>query len=331
MKRAFEDNLPRVKPRVRFGADATALQEIDTAQSDATVHPGVVASSVDAQRLAQHVLRSPFPANSEVEDEPEVAETPSAPEPVRTSAARATPRPHVTPAPKTESRRPEAVTAPVAAAAADDGVLRRERLRSRLRSLSNGTATRPSGNPDAVLAAAEDLVQQLADSRATTARLEADLRNARRDLERAVEEGEQSRQEGDSLRSQLGEARGLLGSLETELGAIEAERDEVLYEVRRLREAESDRTESLANLSRELDDARRELSEKQSEQSEILNELQQSDADRAALRAEVQRLEQERARTLEEISATAVAEGELRAQRGALSRVHQVLAAARKS
>jgi hypothetical protein len=331
MKRAFDDNLPRVKPRVRYGADATALQEIDTAHSDAPVHPGVVASSVDAQRLAQHVLRSPFPANSEIEDEPEAAETPPSPEPVRTPTARAATKPHVTPAPKTETRRPEAASTPVVPASADDGVLRRERLRSRLRSLSNGTATRPSGNPDAVLAAAEDLVQQLADSRATTARLEADLRNARRDLERAVEEAEQGRQEGDTLRSDLGEARGLLGSLESELTAIEAERDEVLFEVRRLREAESDRTESLANLSRELDDARRELSEKQSEQSEILNELQQSDADRAALRAEVQRLEQERARTLEEISATAVAEGELRAQRGALSRVHQVLAGARKS
>lgn len=330
MKRAFDDNLPRVKPRVRFGAETSTLEELDGPSSATSAREGVVASSVDAQRLAQHVLRSPLPAEiagtADEDDEPEaVKPSASIPEAPRAPVARVTP-----PSPAT-SRAPQAPATAARGQAVDDSALRRERLRSRLRSLSNGGALRPSGNPEAVLAAAEDLVQQLATSRATVARLEGDLRGARRDLEHSVTEAEQGRIEAESLRAELGEARALLGTLETELAALESERDEVLFEVRRLREAEAARSESLASLSRQLDDARRELGEKQSEQAEILAELQQSDAERAALKAEVQRLEQERAHTLQELEATAVAEGELLAQRGTLSRVHQVLAQARKS
>jgi predicted nucleic acid-binding Zn-ribbon protein len=324
-----------VKPRVRFGAETTALEEVEIQASGIPAGSGAVASSVDAQRLAQHVLRSPFPA--EADDSSPVSASPdsnhhlptvepsaSTPEAPRARVSRPASPPRAAPA-AIEAREDATPRE-----SADDSAVRREKLRSRLRSLSSGGTLRQSGNPEAVLAAAEDLVQQLASGRATIARLEADLRGARRDLEHSVAEAERSRNEGETLRAELGEARGLLGTLETELTALEAERDEVLYEVRRLREAEAARSESLASMSRELDEARRDIGEIQSEQAEILNELQQSDAERTALKAEVQRLEKERARSLQEIEATAVAEGELREQRGTLSRVHQVLAAARE-
>jgi DNA repair exonuclease SbcCD ATPase subunit len=325
MKRAFDDNLPRVKPRVRFSAETTALEELETSSESASTTVNVVVSSVDAQRLAQHVLGSPLSSRGIDEEAEIVARAHPIPEAPR-AAAPVSPRgdpPRAPPTAPAPNGRTEAH--------ATEGAQRREKLRSRLRSLSSGPVQRPTGNPEAVLNAAEELVEQLAVGRATIARLEADLRSARRDLETSVTEAEMSRQEGETLRGELGETRALLGTLETELGALEAERDEVLYEVRQLREAESARSESLANLSRELDEARRELLEKQSDETEILNELQQSDAERTALKAEVQRLEQERARNLQEIEATAVAEGQLREQKGTLSRVHQVLAAARKS
>jgi hypothetical protein len=326
MKQAFDDNLPRVKPRVRFGTEATtALSELAPTPTEPE-HRDVVAPSVDAQRLAQQVLRSPLPA--------EVTEQPH--EPKRGAASEAAsviPKPSATTG---ASRTKTAPSAPVAETSAqrgdavDPGAVRREKLRSRLRSLAQNGATYPSGAPDAVLAAAEDLVQELAGSRATASRLESDLRLARRDLEQSVKEAERGRQETGALRSALEEAKALLANLETELTAVEAERDEVLYEVGKLREAESTRTESLANLSHELDDARRQLAEKQSEQEEILNELRQGDLELSALKAEVRRLEEERARNLREIEASAAAQGELRDERGTLSRVHQVLAAARE-
>jgi chromosome segregation ATPase len=313
MKRAFDNNLPRVKPRVRFGSDAS---ELGDAPTEGVHRNGSVGSSVDAQRLAQQVLRSPLSSNESVE----VAEVEEAPVVEERPVARISEPP------------PDLRQEISSRIGADTSAQRREKLRARLRNLTPpGNAARSSGNPEAVLAAAEDLVQQLADSRATSSRLEADLKSARRDLERSVADAEQGRREGESLAAELAEARGLLGSLESELGAIEGERDEVLFEVHQLREAESARSESLASLSRELDEARRELVEKQSEQAEILSELQQSDAERARLQLEVERLEQDRKRTLQELEATSVAEGQLREQRGTLSRVHQVLVAARKS
>jgi chromosome segregation ATPase len=320
MKRAFENNLPRVKPRVRFGAEMTEvsqplemseLREFADRSAEAP-REGVVTSSVDAQRLAQQVLHTPL-SSGDTEEGPDLVEAAEPPQR------------------RTEARRTEARTEPPARVTPNEAAQRREKLRSRLRSLANGGALRSGGSPDAVIAAAEDLVQQLESSRAVNARLEAELKGARRDMERAATDAEQGRREGESLQREVVEARELLGSLEAELAAVEAERDEVLYEVRRLREAESTRSDSLTSLSRELDESRRELAEKQAEQAEILNELRQSDADRAKLRLEVSRLEQERARTLQELEATALAEGELREQRGTLSRVHQVLAAARKS
>ncbi len=306
MKQAFEANLPRVKPRVRFNIDTNGHDESVT---DEIAKAPVVASSVNAQELAQQVLRSPLPA-PEVEDQNES----EAPPPVKATARKADEHP-VAPPPRMD---------------ADASVLRREKLRSRLRSLSAGAALKPAGSAEGVLAAAEDLVQQLDASHVLNARLESELKGARRDLERAAADAEQATQERERLLVELAEARGLLESVELELAALESERDEVLHEVRAQREAESARAEGLRSLSTELDEARREIAEKQSEQEEILSELQQSDADRARLRLEVRRLEEERARTLQELEATAVAEGELREQRGTLSRVQQVLAAARK-
>jgi hypothetical protein len=325
MKQAFDENLPRMKPRVRFGSEpTTALSELASPPSEPE-HRDVVAPSVDAQRLAQQVLRSPLTAD--------VVE--NAPEPKRATAhegASVVAKPSAT---NGASRAKSATSTPIAETPTqrgdmtNAGAVRREKLRSRLRSLAQNGAAYPSGAPDAVLAAAEDLVQQLAGSRATASRLEADLRIARRDLEQSVKEAERGRQETSALRSSLDEAKGLLANLETELTAVEAERDEVLYEVGKLREAESSRSESLASLSHELDDARRQLTEKQGEQEEILNELRQSDLELSALKAEVRRLEEERARNLREIEASAATQVELRDERGALSRVHQVLAAAR--
>jgi hypothetical protein len=325
MKQAFDDNLPRTKPRVRFGSETTtALNELASPPSEPE-HHDVVAPSVDAQRLAQQVLRSPLPAEV----------TPTAHQPRQATTSDET---SVSPKHSGTNGSARAKAAPSASVAEsaiprgdapDTSAVRREKLRSRLRSLAQNGAAYPSGAPDAVLAAAEDLVQQLAGSRATTSRLESDLRVARRDLEQSVKEAERGRQETSALRAALDEAKGLLTNLETELTAVEAERDEVLYEIGKLREAESSRSESLASLSHELDDARRQLVEKQGEQEEILNELRQGDLELSALKAEVRRLEDERARNLREIEASAAAQGELRDERGALSRVHQVLAAAR--
>jgi DNA repair exonuclease SbcCD ATPase subunit len=337
MKRAFDENVPRVKPRVRFGVNSEASTDVsgettvvETARETTTVEAAPARAEAHTSAIGESaadvhaaVSSAAEAVLSEVEDDAleersTVQSRPAAASPATPSSA----------APVAEAPR---ARVPAQAQADDASDQRRRKLRSRLWALQNPTPVLDATSPkaaDAVVAAAEGLTRELSEARSQVGRLEHELSRARADLSRAVAEAEAERQRSSAQSGQIAEARGLLANLETELSVVEEERDEVLAEVRSLREADGARRDSLAALSRELDETRRALSEARAEQAEIVRELETGDAEIARLSHDVRRLEGEKSRFLQELTEMSSAKGELLDSRRTIERVHQLLAVA---
>ena len=296
MKKAFDDNLPRHRPKLRMGSFSQPPEAASAVAEEFARAPGAaVDPSVDVHAAAEAALRSQL--------DPEA-------EPERTA-----------PTPPAESH-------------LDDlgAELRRRKLRSRLAALTAGAPTLAPEAPEAaqeVLGAAEAVTVELAAARERGDRLEAELARARTDLDKAAAEVERHRRDHAEAATRLDEARGLLGTLESELSAIEEERGEALLVVGALRFADAARVESLARLNDDLDHARKDLVELRSERAELLRELEAEEAQSAALNREVARLSAEKGRLATELSEAARTRGALVESRKALEEVHRVLAVAR--
>jgi hypothetical protein len=320
MKKAFEDNLPRVKPRVRFNAPVESVPTEATA-SPAGFEPAVadpVAASAELRAAVQSAAEAALREDRPVTEEHPVAPA-SPPESGRRPVANAGPsllRDEPSPSPRAvDSREPPADQ-------------RRRKLRNRLWAIQHQVVQAKPEGPGEVLAAAEGLALELTEARARASRFERELTRARADLSTAVAEAEAERQRVDAQHAQLGEARQLLAGLEVELSMLEEERDEVLTEVRLLRQADGARRESLTALSQELDEARRGVAEARAEQVEIVRELEAGDIEIGRLTHELKRVEGERSRLLEELTELSGTKGELADSRRTLERVHQLLAVA---
>jgi septal ring factor EnvC (AmiA/AmiB activator) len=335
MKKAFEDNLPRFKPRVRqpgssglgapesHGDDQTAEPTTEVSASAGAASPTngtpaepSTAPSVDVRAAVEAALRN--------QSEPHAA-----PSVTRFGTNGAAPSP----------RRERPAATPPAAKAGDaptledaQADLRRRKLRSRLAALTSVTPALDPESPRAaeeVLGAAEALSRELGVARERGDRLESELGRARADLDRAVGEVERRRRDYDDLAKKLDGARALLGNLEAELTALEEERDEALYEVGALRAADAERSADVERLTADLDAGLRQLSELKAERAELLRELDTEEVESAALRREVARLGAERARLTEQLADASRAKGALADSRKALEEVHRVLAVAR--
>ncbi len=335
MKKAFEDNLPRVKPRVRFSVpvegapaqEATGSAENGSERVD--IHAAVQSAAEAAllrragntagpcaggriSRLPRQPLPHPFPSSGRA-----VCTAEELAPPARVPAEES-------PLPPARAGRTCANPVELSCRSAC-----RRKLRNRLLAIQDQAAkTTAADNPGEVLAAAEGLALELNEARARASRFERELTRARADLSTAVAEAEAERQRVDAQQAQLAEARQLLTGLEAELSMLEEERDEVLTEVRGLRQADGARRDSLTALSQELDEARRGLAEARAEQVEIVRELEAGDIEGARLTHELKRVEGERARLLEELTELSSTKGELADSRRTLERVHQLLAVA---
>ena len=349
MKRAFEENLPKFKPRVRFQPSGAPSASDDQPESRAPVEvvspsgqEGALAPGGEPPAAVPAMGRSVADVHAAVHSAAQAVLTESAPpesaasraRPARVQAAQA---PIDSPAPKSTAAvappvaRQAGVPTPEMAGGDDPTDARRRKLRARLWALQNPAPAFDGESPrapEAVVAAAEGLAEQLADARGRVDRLERDLSRARTDLTRAVAEAEVERQRVDGQQAQLAEARQLLAGLESELSMLEEERDEVLAEVRVLRQADGARRESLTSLSKELDQARRSLSEARAEQAEIVRELETGDAQLARLSQELSRLDGEKSQLIEQLTELSGAKGELANSRRTLERVHKLLAVA---
>lgn len=334
MKKAFEDNLPRQRPRVRLGSsqpsplDARPDEVAESAVRAATLAESSFGPSVDVRAAVEAALRShgesgeehgPIDPRAEAE-QPDASRPPSYGStsdagPLKTGPTDAQPR-------ATASAGPDALGAE----------LRRRKLRSRLTAL---TAASPEIDPESPKAAAELLgtaeavMVELTAARERGERLASELTRARADLDGVVAEVERRRRDQSEATARLGEARALLATLEIEMAALEEERGEALLAVGALRAADSARVEQLTRTSEDLDGARRQLAELRSERAELLRELEAEEVESASLRRKVAQLDAEKSHLEADLSEASRSRSALADSRKALEEVHRVLAVAR--
>jgi hypothetical protein len=303
MKRGFEENVPRVRPRVRLGRafDETGAEIEGAAQDDTpdTAPQLELAASPEAQRGGELAIPEP---------------SPEAPQP-----AAAQMRPSTAPPEEVAESRPpgpvEAAVQPIARASYD------------------GIASRPGPrrSPAAAQVAqlAKDLTTEVAHAAAANAQLRADLDGAVTALRRAAEEARDQRAETDHLAAELQKRGSLAEQLRREMELLEAERDGALGQVARLaRELREERTRA-AGAVRDADAARAEAAQAREHAQRLAAEAQARAAERDQARKAAEALTAERD-ALEEALVAARAEADEALQsRTALEEIHRALDEAR--
>jgi septal ring factor EnvC (AmiA/AmiB activator) len=335
MRKAFDANIPKLKPRLRpNGAPSATLPLDPDAAEPAAAEP------VEAAAAA------PIAAPVTVAPAPEVAAAPApavAPTPVPVAAAPAVTVP-AAPAPVAVVAAP-APAAPVAAPATAtvaapvpdvDG--RRERLAKIKRRVAD--AARPSPRPEpvptdparaaeSVLALVRDLEGELSRSREREDALRADLEDARGQAGRAAAEARASVERLQVVEQELEAKRTVLGELLGEMTALEEERDEAVRRAQALSALDEERARLLDDLSRRADEEARLRAEREEEVERLSEELRTGAVEGARLRAALTDLARERDDLSVEVQRTREERDALAAAKRALEQVHAALAQAR--
>jgi hypothetical protein len=339
MKKAFEANVSRSRPRVKLGS---LLEE--TAPPDEAAEPAPEASAVpapvsEAKEVAVEVKAParppPSPPRAAVAP-PAEAERPVAQaqgrrgaEAVAEMLARhAAPKP-ATPAPPSRAR-VEAPPAPVAAPPEETPTARREKLRQRLKAARE--TPRPAPLPATAAAAGVLAVEriaalqaELAEAKALNLGLAQELEATRRQAERATEEARTRVDEAKRLAAAVEGRTKLLADLEKELSSLEGERDEMLLAVQDLRAREAANAEERTLLDKELLERDRAISDGLAEEERLASEVESYREELDALRRLGATLTGEREMLAKQVAELTSERQELLEARKALEAVHRAL------
>jgi DNA repair exonuclease SbcCD ATPase subunit len=351
MKKAFDENVSRTKPRMRL---ASALGEAaDAAQAALTpaelsdeVKERVEAArtskptAVEAVQQALNAKPAPQAILHKVPTAP-VAPAPAAPAPVR--AAVEPPRERVevrAPPPPAPSRAavqppPELVEVqvPPPLRPEPDGAHRREKLKERLKAVRENP--RPEPLPATVAEAGvlaveriAHLQEELTKAKTLNLALTQDLESARRQSERATEEARSRMEEARRLASEMEGRAKLLADLERELGALEGERNETLLALQTARQTLDGAASEKSALESKISERDRQLSDSLAEEERLCTDLEASRSDAQALRRAVDTLNTERDTLARQVSELTQERLELLEARKALESVHRALSKA---
>jgi hypothetical protein len=314
VKRGFEDNVPKVRPRVRLGRalemgfvnDEPAPRDEPEPRNEPPPHDEPDARRGGGSRPDRAAAEDQGSAREEVEEAPR--ET-SRFEGVTEANEPPIPAPE-TREPRARPRQPELLEAALARAE-EAGTAREAKPRAR----KSQAATQ-------VTALAKELTFELNQAAEANARLKADLDAAVTALRRAAEEARDERDERERLVAEDARHKACAQELSAELELLEAERDGAL--------AQSART------ARELREARARESAKAAEASRAAAEAQEARETARRLAAELQaRLEErdaaraERDELSEALLAARAESDDAVESRNALEEVHRALNEAR--
>ena len=359
MKKAFDANVSRAKPRVRLGSlmteSAVTAATVESLAQQVAHEEAPVIESMDlgaalklraqarmarssAAQMLQEAIASP------AVDEVSARHTWAAPvheapafvveQPQAYVAAPVEPAP--VPAPRAHAEPPPAVTEVQTAPPPNfeaETIERRERLRERLKAVRENP--RPEPLPDTVAEAGVLAVERISalQSELTKARvmnlaLAQDLEAARRQAERATEEARLRMDEAKRLSSEMQGRVTLLSELERELESLEGERNESLLalqesrQVLELREREKhELVEIVAKKDQEIDDSL-------AEEERLAAELETAQETMGALRRSSDALKGERDTLARQVSELTRERAELLEARKALEAVHRALSSA---
>lgn len=362
MKKAFDQNVSRARPRLKLGPAASE-------ETPALEAPEEIAASVEApeapadlgQEVKARAERSKAPRPTAAEavqralEEGHRASTSSARaempvEDERVERNRAVAQGRQNEAESVEAPR-AVLRAPVARAEPPDTVIevqtpaaplpsqelhpeeRRERLKERLRAVRENP--RPEPLPPTVAEAGVLAVERIATLQVELQNLKAlnlaltqDLEAARRQAERATEEARLRMDEARRLSAEMEGRAKLLSELERELEALEGERDEALLALQETRASLEVGEKERDGLRAEIAQRDRALSESLSEEERLAGELEDAHRDAEALRKAVEALKSERDTLARQVSDLTVERAELLEARKALQAVHRALSQA---
>jgi chromosome segregation ATPase len=295
MRKAFDANVPKLKPRLR-GAVQTTPEAPPPAEAPASPAAlgGEGRGAGQGRAPVQAELPSTLPAV--VVDE-------------RTE--------------REFARGPAAPAEPVA----HDVQSRRERLAKIKRRVAEAARPTPRAAPapadparaaESVLGLVKDLERELFTAREREDALRADLEAARTDLTRFAGEGRTAAERLAAAETELAEKRQVLGEMLGEMGALEEERDEAVRRAQALSALDEERARLLDDVTRRADEEARVRAEREAEVEKLSEELRAGATDAARLRAAIGELARERDQLASDLDRARRERDELAAAKGAL-------------
>ncbi|MFY0563542.1 extensin-like protein [Archangium lansingense] len=352
MKKAFEQNVSRAKPRLRLGAftgvvDPAAPEEgQEPEQALAQVpEPAPAPEPVAAPEppSATHDLsaevrarversRAPRPTAAEVIDAALRAPAVQAPQALEVADT------HAAPVARVEARveAPEhevEVQTPASPKEDLDNQARRERLKERLKAVRENPRPEPlpASVAEAGLRAVERisaLQSELTKVKSLNLTLTQELEVSRRQAEKATEEARLRMDEARRLATDMEGRVKLLGDLERELAALEGERDEALLSLQEARQAMQAAAHERSTLESAVAEAKKALADSLSEEERLAGELETAKDEASALRRAVDTLQGERDVLAQQVASLTAERAELLEARKALEAVHRALSQA---
>jgi hypothetical protein len=292
MKKAFDQNVSRAKPRLRLGAVPPA--EVEVAEADPTSSEALeaeVQARVERARQPRSTAAQLFeqalevPITQVAEAKAPSSETRRERLKERLKAVRENPRPE-----------------PLPPTSAEAGVLAVERIAG--------------------------LQQELGKVKALNLALTQDLEAARRQAERATEEARLRIDEARRLAEEMQGRMKLLTDLERELAALEGERDEALLSLQESRGAIEAAAQEALGLRQEIATRDQSLQDSLAEEERLAAELERSQEEGQGLRRALDALRNERDTLAHQVSDLSAERTELLEARKALESVHRALSQA---
>jgi hypothetical protein len=339
MKKAFEANVSRSRPRVKLGSlleEAAPTEEAAEPEAHAVPAPVHEAKEVAVEvtapaRPQASPPRATVAPPSEAERPVAQAQGRRGAEAVAEMLAR-----HAAPPPKPAAQtapsraRVEAPPAPAAPPPEENPTARREKLRQRLKAARE--TPRPAPLPATAAAAGVLAVEriaalqaELAEAKALNLGLAQELEATRRQAERATEEARTRVDEAKRLAAAVEGRTKLLADLERELSSLEGERDEMLLAVQDLRAREAANAEERALLDKELLEKDRAISDGLAEEERLASEVESYREELDALRRLGATLTSEREMLAKQVAELTSERQELLEARKALEAVHRAL------
>ncbi len=320
MKKAFDQNVSRAKPRLRLGADvddaaAPAAVEPVPLQSASEVLSSEIKARLERARIAEAELTAPaHNGKAAAEDKAAHREEPAAEAKLTEKAS-------------PSQKRGNAAQRNGAELSSE---ARRERLKERLRAARENP--RPEPLPATVAEAGALAVERISSLQTEVTRLKAlnltltqDLEGARRRSEKATEEARIRMDEARRLTAEMDARAKLLGELERELASLEGERNEALLALQDARQAIESSEREKEGMRQEVGTRDKALAESLAEEERLAGELEAARDHAETLRRSLEALNTERDVLARQVADLTAERAELLEARKALESVHRAL------
>ncbi len=331
MKKAFDQNVSRNKPRVRLGAGEADAFAAALANGAASTPADALSTEVKVR-----IERSARLEETAAEPIPGAVETASVDAALREVAAArpALRQANAAPSGISQPAKPAKPPAPAKRNGAElTAEARRERLKERLKAAREDP--RPEPLPATVAEAGTLAVERISFLQAELAKVKTqnlaltkDLESARRQSEKATEEARVRMDEAHRLAAETDARTKLLADLERELASLEGERNEALLALQEARQAIEDACKEQEKLQSEVADRDKALADSLAEEERLAGELEAARDNAENLRRSLDALNLEREMLTRQVTDLTAERAELLEARKALESVHRALSQA---